>query len=117
MPTQLYRSRNINSGAVFSIEKQFDDKYVIVPIDFAASLMDMAGKRTALEIQVVDGVPVNQVQQVLKQLTPACFRVLNSHEQQATLIQAIRIERLFVRVTIILLFFFEFVEFLWMVLQ
>jgi len=99
LPRQLYRRKNISPGAVFAVEKQFDDKYVIVPIDFATSLMDMANKRTALEIQVAEGFSIAQVQQALKRLVSASFQVLNSHEQQASLMKAIHVERLFVFVT------------------
>ena len=99
LPQQLYRCKNIRPGSVFAVEKKFDESYVIVPIDFAASLMGMENKRTALEIQVADGFSIDQVQQALKLFVPACFQVLNSNEQQATLMQAIHIERLFVFVT------------------
>ncbi len=99
LPQQLYRCKNIRPGSVFAVEKQFDESYVIVPIDFAASLMGMENKGTALEIQVADGFSIDQVQQTLKLFVPDCFQVLNSNEQQATLMQAIHIERLFVFVT------------------
>lgn len=98
-PQQLYRCRHIKPGSVFAVEKQFDDSYIIVPIDFAASLMGKENQKTALEIQVADGFSINQVQQALKLSVPNYFRVLNSYEQQATLIKAIHIERLFVLVT------------------
>lgn len=99
LPQQLYTCKNIRPGAVFAVEKQFDESYVIVPIEFAAALMGMGAKRTALEIQVAEGFSIRQVQQALKRCVPDSFQVLNSHEQQATLMQAIHIERLFVFVT------------------
>ena len=99
LPHQLYQCKNIRPGSVFAVEKQFDESYVIVPIDFAASLMGMGNKRTALEIQVANGFSINQVQQALQLFVPDCFQILNSNEQQATLMQAIHIERLFVFMT------------------
>jgi lipoprotein-releasing system permease protein len=105
LPELLYRCKNISPGAVFAVEQQFDERYVIVPIDFAAALMDMENKSTALEIQVADGFYVGQVQRALKLFVPDSFQVLNGHEQQATLMQAIHIERLFVFVTFSLILF------------
>jgi lipoprotein-releasing system permease protein len=99
MLPQLYHRKDIKHGAVFAVEKQFDENYVIVPIDFAAALMDMSGRRTALEIQVEDGFSIDQVQQDLNLFMPNCFQVLNRNEQQATLMQVIHIERLFVFLT------------------
>ncbi len=96
---QLYKRGCIRLGSVFAVEKQFDDSYIIVPIDFAASLTGKQNQRTALEVQVAHGFSINQVQKTLKLLVPDCFHVRNSYEQQATLIKAIHIERLFVLVT------------------
>jgi lipoprotein-releasing system permease protein len=99
LPQQLYRCAHIRPGAVFSVEKQLDDNYVIVPINFAASLMGKRNQRTALEIQLVNNFPIKQVQQTLRLLVPTYFQVLNSQEQRATLMKAIHIERLFVLMT------------------
>ena len=114
---QLYRAKQIKPGGVFAVEKKFDEAYVIVPIEFAASLMGMGDKRTALEIQVGKSGVTNsgqrgksgvtnagqrereRVQKALKQLLPDEFQVLNSNEKQASLMQAIHIERLFVFLT------------------
>lgn len=99
MPHQLYSSKCIRPGAVFAVEKHFDANYVIVPLGFAAMLMGMDDKRTALEVQVADGCSVEKVQHMLKKCLPKHFQVLNSNEQHAPLMRAIRIERLFVRLT------------------
>jgi lipoprotein-releasing system permease protein len=99
LPQQLYRCKNISPGAVFSVEKKFDESYVIVPIDFAAALMDTKDRRTALEIQVASGFSIEKIQQSLRRFLPDQFQVLNSNEQQATLMKAIQIERIFVFLT------------------
>ncbi|MEL6413180.1 MAG: FtsX-like permease family protein, partial [Bacteroidota bacterium] len=99
MPSQLYRRKVIRPGAVFAVEKHFDEQYVIVPLDFAAALMDMEDHRTALEITVASGFSVKTVQQELCQVVPERFSILNSDEQQPALMQAIHIERLFVLLT------------------
>ena len=99
LPQQMYKSNQIMPGAVFAVEKHFDESYVIVPIEFAAGLMGMGNRRTALEIQISNGFSIRQVQQTLKKCLPADFQVLNSQEQQASLMQALHIERLFVFLT------------------
>jgi lipoprotein-releasing system permease protein len=50
-PNQLYNRKSIMPGAVFAIEKQYDENYIFVPLDFAAELMEYGNKRTALEIK------------------------------------------------------------------
>ena len=101
MPSQLYSSRYIRPGAIFSVERRFDDHYIIVPIDFAAALMHMGDKRTALEIQVKPEYSTPAVQKRLKACIPEAFAVLNSQEQQGSLMRAIYIERLFVSWTLV----------------
>ncbi len=99
LPGQLYRRRLIRPGAVFAVERQFDERYVIVPLAFAAGLMGVGDGRTALEVQVLPGVAVGAVQRRLKLLLPPDFVVLNGDEQQAALMKAIYVERLFVFLT------------------
>src|SRR5690606_11020112 len=51
-PEGSFNSLNITPGGVFAIERQYDDAYVFVPIQFAEELMEYGRKRTAIEIKV-----------------------------------------------------------------
>jgi len=95
----FYDSKLIKPGAVFTIEKHFDDNYIIVPLDFAAELMGLTDERTALEVQVSPKVSLKKVKNLLKNCLPTHFKIRDQEEQQATLMRAIRIERLFVLLT------------------
>lgn len=99
IPQQLYNRKSIRPGAVFAVEKHFDEHYVIAPLAFAATLLGMGDRRTALEVQVAKGYATAKVQHALRQCLPEHFQARNSYEQQASLLRAIRIERLFVFVT------------------
>lgn len=99
IPSQLYNCERIIPGATFAVERQFDDNYAIVPIDFAARLMGMGEKRSALEVQVQSGHGLKAVKKRLQGFSPAGLQILTSHEQQATLMRAISVERLFVSFT------------------
>lgn len=90
----------IRPGAVFAIEKQYDDNYIFVPLDFAEQLMQFNNKRTALEIKTRAGVDVNAVRDKLRHTLGAGFKVLNSDEQHSSLLKAIKIEKLFVYITL-----------------
>ncbi len=99
-PMQSYVNRkNIMPGGVFAIEKQFDASYVIVPLDFAADLFEYHQERTALEIKTDENVGVSTVQRRLKESLGGDFTVLDSDEQHASLLKAIKIEKLFVYLT------------------
>ena len=98
-PSKLTNQKIILPGGVFAIEKQYDLNYVFVPLDFAADLMEYKNRRTSLEIKVTEDYEIPEVQEALKHLLGKQFNVLNSDEQHASLLKAIKIEKLFVYIT------------------
>lgn len=98
-PAQLINQRSIGIGGVFAIEKQYDMNYVLVPIDFAGNLMDYGMRRTSLEINVKDYRDIQSVKSQISRIVGPSFEVLDSDQQHASLITAIKIEKLFVFLT------------------
>jgi len=99
-PSSMYNREIIKPVGTFSIEKQFDDEYVIVPLDFAAKLLNYGNKRTALEIKVADGYSIKKVKNELRALLGSDFLVKDTDEQHASLLMTIRLEKLFVFLTL-----------------
>lgn len=98
-PTGSLNRMNIMLAGVFAIEKNFDMNYVLVPIDFAAALTERGNRRTAIEIKVDDGVSLQEIKYTLRDLLGADFQVLDSDEQHASFMRAIKWEKLFVYIT------------------
>jgi lipoprotein-releasing system permease protein len=94
-PSKLYSKRNIIPGAVFSIVQNFDNNYVIVPLNFAQDLMDSGNKRTSLEIKAKAGANQLQVQERLKKVLGQAFTVLNHEQQHQDLYRLLNMEKLF----------------------
>lgn len=99
-PSQLYNSAVLEPKAFFSIEQRFDDEYVIAPLNFVRDLLNYGQKRTSLEIKVADGYSVRSVQKALKNHLGPDFLVKNTDEQHATLIRTVKLEKLFVFLTL-----------------
>jgi lipoprotein-releasing system permease protein len=99
-PSQLYNSAVLEPRAFFSIEQQFDDKYVIAPLSFVQSLLGYGQKRTSLEIKVENGYSINSVQNRLKTHLGSDFLVKNADEQHAGLLRTVKLEKLFVFLTL-----------------
>ena len=93
------KRKNIMPGGVFAIEKQFDANYVIVPISFAQDLFDYTNERSALEIKTQEGADITAVEQAVQRKLGDDFLVLNSDEQHASLLRAIKFEKLFAYIT------------------
>lgn len=99
-PNQLYTSAFIEPRAFFSIEQQFDNEYVIAPLSFVRDLLNYGEKRTALEIKVQEGFSIESVQDRIKNLLGPDFTVKTADEQHAGLIRTVKLEKLFVFLTL-----------------
>ena len=99
-PNQLYSSGVLNPSAYFSIERQFDDEYVIAPLNFTRDLLNYGNKRTALEVKVAEGYSISSVQDRIKMHLGQEFLVKNTDEQHAGLLRTVKLEKLFVFLTL-----------------
>ncbi|TPE45509.1 ABC transporter permease [Pontibacter mangrovi] len=98
-PEGSFNSLNIMPGGIFAIERQYDDSYVFVPLNFAEELLDYGRRRTALELKVGSGYRIEEVKKELQQLLGNGFKVQNSDEQHTSLLRAVKVEKLFVFIT------------------
>ncbi|MFC4871184.1 FtsX-like permease family protein [Negadavirga shengliensis] len=99
-PSSMYNREVIKPVGIFSIEKQFDDEYVIAPLDFAARLLNYGNRRTALEIKVIQGHDIKKVKNRIRNYVGENFSVKDTDEQHAGLLMTIRLEKLFVFLTL-----------------
>jgi lipoprotein-releasing system permease protein len=95
-PNNAFTRKAILPSGILSIDQYFDKSNIIVPIEFADELMSYGNKRTSLEIKTTDYKLVSSIQSELKNRLPIQFIIKNREEQQANIIKAVRIERLFV---------------------
>ncbi|MBP6385660.1 MAG: FtsX-like permease family protein [Pseudarcicella sp.] len=90
----------IYPSAVFGIEQQYDDNYVFVPLEFAKELFRLPNKRTALEVHTQNQDEIDQIQKELTSLLGSDFIIKNEDQQHEALFRAIKIEKLFVFLTL-----------------
>ena len=101
--TKAYSQKSILPGAAFSIVQNFDENYVIVPLEFAKELLSYDNKRTSLEIKVKDGFNPSGVQSKLQQALGGGFSVLNHEQQHKDLYKLLKMEKLFAFLALTLL--------------
>lgn len=94
-PSRMYARKSIRPGGVFSIEKNYDENYVFLPLDFVEDLLDYEGRRTALEIKVREGENVEDVQAKVQMLLGTDFQVLTNEQQHRDLYRLLKMEKLF----------------------
>ncbi len=95
-PSKLATIKHILPGGVFAIEKYYDENYVIVPIDFAEELFRYEGKRTALEVQLVEGTNEAITRQKLRKALGPTFEVKTNDEIHEDLYKVLKLEKFFV---------------------
>src|SRR5690606_30661703 len=99
-PRNMYNRDVIKPVAFFRVDPQFDNEYVIVPLQFAQDLLNYGDKRTSLEIKVAEGYDISRVKKALRTQLGADFLVRDTEEQHASLLLTIRLEKLFVFLTL-----------------
>ena len=102
-PTKLYAKKNIAPGGVFSIVQNFDENYIIVPLEFARDLLTYDNKRTSLEIKTEPGSDIFEVEDALQKTLGKEFNVLNHEEQHKDLYRLLKMEKLFTFIALTLL--------------
>ena len=102
-PTSMYSQKMAIPAGVFSIEKNYDENYIFVPLTVAQELMSYGNKRTALEIKLKPEANLSTVQRQLKNVLGASFQVLSNDEQHKDLYRILKIEKLFMALSFTLL--------------
>jgi lipoprotein-releasing system permease protein len=102
-PSKLYNKMNIMPGGVFSIVQNFDENYIIVPLEFARALLDYGNKRTSLEIKTTSVANVFSVENSLQHILGKDFSVLTYEEQHQDLYKLLKMEKLFAFLALTLL--------------
>lgn len=93
-PASLYAQKSIRPGGVFSIEKNYDENYIFVPINFAKDLFQSGDRRTAIEVQT-EGTSTLELKEALQTRLGNSFQVLTNEEQHKDLYRLLRMEKLF----------------------
>lgn len=103
-PSKLYAQKGIVPGGVFAVmHQQYDESYVVVPLEFARDLLNYENKRTALEIKTDGKTAITVVEKRLQDLLGEDFNVLNNEEQHQDVYRVLKLEKLFASVAAILL--------------
>ncbi|MCS7004992.1 MAG: ABC transporter permease [Cytophagales bacterium] len=99
--TKAFNKFAIRVGGVFAIEQKYDFHHIIVPIEVMQELLEYTNRRTSIEVKTDGKKSIKSVQKDLKKILGNQFIVATAEEQQADVIRAVRIERFFVMVSLI----------------
>jgi lipoprotein-releasing system permease protein len=99
-PETAFNKGTLKPGGVFAIEQEYDEKYMIAPLEFTEALMDYQNRRTSIEIKTKSGYSIAKVISRLQNLLGDKFKIEDRDQQHASLYKAIRIEKFFMFITL-----------------
>ena len=83
----------IRPAGVFSIQQDFDEKYVLVPLRFARKLLNYKQEVTSVEIYLKKGADADKIQSEIKKILGTTFQVQNRFQQNETLFKIMKSEK------------------------
>jgi lipoprotein-releasing system permease protein len=99
---EAFNQLNLRPGGVFSIESRYDD-YIIAPLKQVEGLMGYNGERSALEVYIRPGYTEKDISEEIGGKLGKTFVVKDRDSLNADLLRAIKMEKLFVAVTLSLI--------------
>lgn len=101
----VFNHRNIIISGVFSLEQEFDNKYIITNIDFAKQIFGYDQEISSVEIGISENTDVERVKEKIVQILGKNFNVENRFEQQELLYKIMKSEKwaIFLILTFILI--------------
>ncbi len=91
---EAFNNYMIMPSGIFSIQQEFDSRYVIVPLRFARELFNYSDELTFMEIKLSKNADVQKVQNEIKKITGPGFIVKNRFEQEELLYKIMKSEKL-----------------------
>lgn len=83
----------LHPTGVFSVQQEFDEKYVFVPLRFARKLMDYTDEVTSIEIRLTEGVDSDKIQTEISTMLGKDFIVKNRFQQNESLFKLLKSEK------------------------
>lgn len=93
-PEKAFNRKGIFCSGIFSIQQDFDSRYILLPISFARDLVQEPTKVTGLEINVKDDGEVEEIGEQVSQILGNDFKVQDRYQQQPLLYKVMRSEKL-----------------------
>jgi len=92
-PENAFTIKGIMPSGVFAIEQEFDTQYVIVPIEFARTLLEYTDEVTAIELKAKTGVEIETLQKQVEKIVGSKYKVLNRYQQNESLFRTMKSEK------------------------
>jgi len=92
-PENAFVRLDIRPSGIFSVQQDFDVKYMLVPLSFVRELFEYTNELTSVEIALTPEANAPVIQEKIKQILGEKYLVKNRFEQQETLYRIMKSEK------------------------
>lgn len=92
-PTQAFNSRPIFPTGIFSIQQDFDDKYLLLSLDYAREILEYPTEVSSIEIGIAAGTNSEKIQKEIIALVGDKYKVVNRFQQHDFLYKIMKTEK------------------------
>lgn len=100
-PEDAFNSKFAYISGIFSINDEFDFKYIVVSIDFARELLDYKNEVSSLEIDLNPSIDKDVIQQKIQNILGDKYIVKNRYQQNELLFKTLKSEKLWTFIILI----------------
>jgi lipoprotein-releasing system permease protein len=93
-PENAFNKKYVSPSGIFEVEKEYDSKYVYVPLDFARELIENNNGVSSVEVRFKESADPVTVQKKIAAIYGKGFLVRNRYEQQEIFYKVMKSERL-----------------------
>jgi len=95
-PNQLFQTHSLPTGGIFQIQQDFDEKYILVSLDFMRKLVKKPHQYTSFEIVFHENSNKKYAEAQVRQILNEKYLVQNRHEQHKWLHSIMQSEKFMV---------------------
>ena len=92
-PEEAFNRRFISTSGVFSIQQEFDNKYILVPMRFAREMLNEEHQVSAIEISLMPNTDEEQIKTSIEKILGSSFKVKTRFEQHDLLYRIMKSEK------------------------
>jgi len=107
--SSAFNQKAIHPAGVFSVQQEFDEKYVFLPLNFVAELMNYQNELTVVEVFTKPNADIDALQEKLENLLGEEYQIKNSYQQNMALYKVMKSEKM--AIFIILVFILALASF------
>lgn len=104
-PERAFSKSYIFPSGIFAIQQEIDTRYMIVPLDFARSLLDYSTQVSALELKLKPGTNKDRAREEISEMIGSQYVVQTQYQQHEMLYKVMKSEKfaIFLILTFILI--------------